>query len=124
MAEAGGVPRGEWSGREGRAPARGTPRGSAGPAQLPRELVAQPCLPPATWAALFLAASVAKKKKWSWEGARSLEWVLGWRDSLWESLWSPVSGMSHPRLPGPPPGAVCSGGLLWTQGTPPLAQGP
>ena len=102
-----GVPRGEWSGWEGRAPAGGIRRG-----RLPAHNVA----------CTFLAASVARRKKWGWEGGTQA------RGGCWagETAFGTHFGVPSPGCPtpGPPPGTVCGGGLLWIQWTPALPRVP
>lgn len=100
MAEAGG-PLGESGGTEGTSfPCRGTPRGSAGPAQLPRHWWPSPSCPREH--GLHFSSPRARKKKWSWgvRGHAASRWGAGLRDSLWEfSALSPVSGCLTPGSP-------------------------
>ena len=106
-------------------------RGGAGrrpvspiPAGLPRALVAQPCPAPCSTARTFLAASLARRRRWGREGARSLEVGAGLEgQALGTSLGAPAQGCPTPGSQPLHPGAVWGGGLLWIQWTP-CARGP
>ena len=126
MAEAGGSP-GE-SGVDGRdEPLPGVHQGAgSGPQRGPSPAaqgIGDPALPaPHNMACTFLAASVARRKKWGWEGGTQA------RGGCWagETAFGTHFGVPSPGCPtpGPPPGTVCGGGLLWIQWTPALPRVP
>ena len=122
-----GVPRGEWSGWEGRAPAGGIRRGrlpahNVGPAQPPRASVTQPCLPPTTWPALSWLPLWPEGRSGVGRGARRLEVGAGLeRQPLGLTLESRLRDV-------PPPahhqGLSAAGGCSGSNGPPPCPGSP
>ena len=111
----------------GTSPCRGYTKGQvAGPQRGPSPAaqgIGDPALPaPHNVACTFLAASVARRKKWGWEGGTQA------RGGCWagETAFGTHVGVPSPGCPtpGPPPGTVCGGGLLWIQWTPALPRVP